>query len=160
MSDNRLGPTHDYKPVGGARLLSGGRSAVVPKLVILLTGFLLLVAAFLTSASAIAGTAQPSQIREGLSIATQECSGCHAIGLTDASTNLAAPPLRDLYKRYAVDALREEFLKGYQVAHPPMPRFQLPQAKVGPLLAFLKSLNPCSAPSTDQAAMERCFEPL
>ncbi len=122
--------------------------------------FLLVIAAFVVSASAFAKTALPSEIRDGKAIAVKERAGCHAVGLTDTSTNLAAPPFRDLYKRYPVDALREEFLKGYQVAHPPMPTFHLPQAKVDPLLAFLKSLNPCSAPSTDQAAMERCFEPL
>jgi len=101
-----------------------------------------------------------SQIALGRAVAERKCAGCHALALSGSSPNRAAPPFRDLYKRYPVDGVREAFLKGYRVAHPPMPKFKLPQGKIDPLLAYLKSLNPCTAPSTDRAAMKRCFEPL
>lgn len=121
---------------------------------------LFLMTALALGAPAVAAPAKPSQVSVGRAIAVHKCSGCHAVGLTNASPNPNAPPFRNLYKRYPIDGLREAFLKGYRVAHPPMPKFLLPQAKVDPLLAFLKSLDPCSAPSSDQASMKRCFEPL
>lgn len=111
-----------------------------------------------TSASAHASLA--TQIRQGHEVAVRKCSGCHAVGISDVSPNPKAPAFRNLYKRYAVDGLREAFLKGYRVAHAPMPTFVLPRSTIDPLLAYLKSINPCSAPSSDRAAMLRCFEPL
>ena len=117
--------------------------------------------AALAMGTAVSGqTSSTSQISQGRALAVRKCSGCHAIALTDVSPNLRAPAFRNLYKRYPVDGLREAFLKGYRVAHAPMPKFVLPRTKIDPLLAYLKSLNPCSARSTDRAAMRRCFEPL
>lgn len=124
---------------------------------------LIFLAFMAVSGIGISASAQPSiatQIRQGHEVAVRKCSGCHAVGIADISPNPKAPAFRNLYKRYPVDGLREAFLKGYRVAHAPMPTFFLPRSTIDPLLAYLKSLNPCSAPSTDRAAMRRCFEPL
>lgn len=125
-----------------------------------LTSRLLIIVACAFGSATASAEPLPSQIKQGRAIAVRKCSACHAVGLTDASTNPQAPALRNLFKRYPVEGLREAFLKGYRVAHPPMPKFVLSRSKVEPLLAFLESLNPCSAPSSDKAAMQRCFEPL
>lgn len=125
-----------------------------------LPAFLFLIPALTLGNPAVPAPAKPSLISMGRAIAVHKCSGCHAVGLANASPNLNGHPFRNLYKRYPIDGLREAFLKGYRVAHPPMPQFLLPRAKVDPLLAFLKSLDPCSAPSSDKASMKRCFEPL
>ena len=96
----------------------------------------------------------------GRGIAERQCSGCHAVALTGASPRPQAPPLRDLYKRYAIEDLRRAFLTGIHVGHPDMPTFQLKPRDVDSLLIYLRSLDPCAQPASDTAAVERCFEPL
>lgn len=101
----------------------------------------------------------PSSQATGQQLAQQKCAGCHAIELTGRSPHPKAPPFRDLYKRYPVEGLRPAFTQGLRVAHP-MPRFRLKEAEIDRLLEYLRSLNPCGRPSSDRAAMERCFAPL
>lgn len=98
--------------------------------------------------------------RLGRSIAEQQCARCHAIDLADASAVAQAPPLRDLYKRYAIEDLRGAFVRGIAVAHTSMPTFQLSPGEVNSLLLYLRSLDPCAQPASDREAMARCFEPL
>ena len=106
-----------------------------------------------------AGPVTP-EAKRGRTVAEQQCSQCHAIDFTDASAVADAPPLRDLYKRYAIEDLRGAFVRGIEVAHPRMPVFRLSQRDVDDLLAYLKSIDPCAQPSTNKEAMARCFEPL
>jgi len=99
-------------------------------------------------------------LSSGLQFAEQKCAGCHAIGLQDASLNPAAPALRTLYRRYPIDALEESFRVGLEVGHRDMPRFVLPASQVRSLIGYLRSIDPCGADSTDDAAMARCFSPM
>lgn len=101
-----------------------------------------------------------SSIEEGRQIAERRCSSCHAIALTDASPRPDAPPLPDLYKRYALDDLRRAFLEGLHVGHPDMPTFLLDRGEVDRLVAYLRHIDPCAQPSSDEGAMARCFAPL
>ncbi|ARR53327.1 hypothetical protein HY78_07670 [Rhizorhabdus wittichii DC-6] len=71
-----------------------------------------------------------------------------------------APPLRDLFKRYPIYALRGAFLEGLEVGHRDMPRFILEADETSAIISYLESLNPCAHPSSDDAAMERCFGPM
>src|SRR3546814_3951905 len=41
-----------------------------------------------------------------------------------------------------------------------MPRFILTPQEVTDIIAFLHDLNPCRKPSSDDAAMARCFAPM
>jgi mono/diheme cytochrome c family protein len=107
----------------------------------------------------VTGPLRP-EAKLGRNVAEQRCSQCHAIGLADASPVAKAPPLRDLYKRYPIEDLRGAFIRGIEVAHPRMPVFRLPPQDIDNLLAYLRSIDPCSQPSTNQEAMARCFEPL
>lgn len=116
---------------------------------VLLTGFV---------GFAAAGTA--GEITRGRQLVEQRCASCHAIGETNASPNTLAPPFRDLYRRYPVDALRPAFLKGMEVGHRDMPRFVLAPQEITDIIAFLHDLNPCGKPSSDEAAMARCFAPM
>jgi len=100
------------------------------------------------------------EARRGKTVAEQQCSQCHAIDLADASAVADAPPLRDLYKRYAIEDLRGAFVRGIEVAHPRMPVFRLSQRDVDNLLGYLRSIDPCAQPSTNEDAMAKCFEPL
>jgi mono/diheme cytochrome c family protein len=96
----------------------------------------------------------------GRQLAEQKCAGCHAIGEADSSSNPRAPALRDLYRRYPVDGLRGAFAEGMEVGHRDMPRFILPPTEIDMLVDYLRSLNPCGKPSSDKAAMARCFAPM
>lgn len=102
----------------------------------------------------------PPDEKRGKKVAEQQCSRCHAIDLNDVSANADAPPLRDLYKRYALEDLRRAFVRGIEVAHPQMPVIQLPDQAVDDLLVYLRSIDPCVQLSSDEVAMARCFEPL
>lgn len=103
---------------------------------------------------------QPREAMDGLRLAQSRCSACHAIGLSDASTRPDAPPLRDLYQRYAVDDVRRAFSQGIHIGHPDMPTFHLAPDEVDRLVAYLRSIDPCAQPSSDEAALQRCFAPL
>jgi len=54
----------------------------------------------------------------------------------------AAPPLRELHKRYPVENLAEAFAEGIVTGHPSKPEFRLDTAQIDDLLANLKSLEP------------------
>jgi mono/diheme cytochrome c family protein len=96
----------------------------------------------------------------GLQVAIEKCSGCHAIREEGPSPNPHAPPLRTLNTRYPIDALRENFLKGMEVGHQDMPILILAPEDVTNLLVYLRSLDPCSKPSSDKVAMAKCFAPM
>jgi mono/diheme cytochrome c family protein len=118
------------------------------------------IASLLTAGGCSAAPLSPNASPAAPAMAEQRCAGCHAINLIDASPHPQAPPLRDLYKRYPVDALRRAFVDGVHVGHPDMPTFRLSQQEVDRLLIYLESLNPCTQPSSNQGAIDRCFSPL
>src|SRR3546814_14825008 len=85
------------------------------------------------------------------------CASFHASGENNASPHRSAPPFRSLYRQYPVDALQPAFLKGLEVDHRDMPRFILTPQEGTDIIAFLHDLNSCRKPSSDDAAMARCF---
>lgn len=105
-------------------------------------------------------TPAPAPAVHGQDIAERRCATCHAVAMTDASPRADAPPLRDLYKRYAIEDLRRAFLEGVHVGPSDMPTFHLDGREVDALLVYLRTLDPCSQMSSDQEAMDRCFSPL
>lgn len=121
---------------------------------------ILLPCAAIAGAVLAGGAAAPLPAATGHEVAERQCASCHAIDLTGESPDPLAPPLRDLFKRYPVYALDEMLRKGLEVGHRRMPRFVLPSEDIGPLLDYLRDLDPCAKPSADRAAMERCFAPL
>ena len=58
-----------------------------------------------------AAKADDSSIARGKALVTENCSGCHAIGLDGASPHPQAPPFRDLSDRFPIDALEETSLE-------------------------------------------------
>lgn len=77
----------------------------------------------------------------GQHIAETKCAGCHAIGPTGESRNVAAPPFRTLSRHYPVTALEEALAEGILVGHPEMPEFRLTPAQIDDLLAYLESVQ-------------------
>ncbi|MDB5558821.1 MAG: cytochrome c class [Enterovirga sp.] len=87
------------------------------------------------------GAAEEARAQRGLLFVQTNCASCHAVRLTDASPLAAAPPLRDLHKRYPVADLEESFSEGIVTGHPTMPQFQLDAPQIGDLIAYLQTLE-------------------
>ncbi|MDB5512375.1 MAG: cystathionine beta-lyase [Enterovirga sp.] len=87
------------------------------------------------------GLAQEGREQRGLLFVQTNCASCHAVRRADASPLAAAPPLRDLHKRYPVAELAESFSEGIMTGHPTMPEFQLDGAQIGDLIAYLETLE-------------------
>lgn len=77
----------------------------------------------------------------GRAFVEARCSGCHATGRDGASPLPAAPPLRQLHRRYPVESLEEAFAEGVVTAHPDMPRFALEADEIRDLIAYLHSIE-------------------
>ena len=81
----------------------------------------------------------------GRAIAERNCQSCHAIGPEGPSPVAAAPPFRDLVKRWPAENLAEALGEGIQVAHNgnvQMPEFELEPEQVDDLIAYLQTLQP------------------
>jgi mono/diheme cytochrome c family protein len=85
----------------------------------------------------------------GQALVQRNCSACHAIGPKGDSPNPAAPPFRELHRRYSIDNLAEALAEGMLTGHPAMPEFQFSPGDVSAIVAYLKSIQ------TDQRASLR-----
>jgi tetratricopeptide (TPR) repeat protein len=81
-------------------------------------------------------------IAEGRLLAERNCAWCHAIGKSGDSPNPRAPAWRDLYKRHPILALREPLTRGIARPHDEMPKFELTDAEVDTIVAYINSLAP------------------
>ncbi|MCS6890755.1 MAG: cytochrome c [Rhodovarius sp.] len=100
-----------------------------------------LVCAGLLAFGSMPAAGQDGSAAAGRAFAERHCARCHAIGRTGASPQPAAPPLRELHRRYPVEQLAEAFAEGVVTGHAGMPEFQLEVAQINDLLAFLRSLE-------------------
>lgn len=80
-------------------------------------------------------------VKRGRQIVEMNCSPCHAIGATDESKHPQAPPMRELSKRYPLDALEEAFVEGIYSGHPDMPEFKATSDQVAALIAYLDTIQ-------------------
>ena len=96
-------------------------------------------AALLAATSALAENAD--RLARGHLLVQRYCAACHAVNRTGESPNRAAPPLRDLHRRYAVDNLAEALAEGILVGHPAMPEMRFPPDDVQAILAYIKSVQ-------------------
>jgi mono/diheme cytochrome c family protein len=80
----------------------------------------------------------------GRALAEQYCQRCHAIGPEGTSTVAAAPPFREIVKRYPPESLEESLAEGTQVSHKgtvQMPEVTFEADQVDDFIAYLKSLE-------------------
>lgn len=80
-------------------------------------------------------------VQRGVAMARTYCVRCHAIDKVSPSPLTAAPPFRDLHKRYPVEQLEEPLAEGLVTGHPSMPEFRFDPGQVDDFIAFLKSLE-------------------
>lgn len=77
----------------------------------------------------------------GRALATQYCSGCHAIGETGSSAHPDAPTFRSLSKRYSINALEEMFVESIDTGHPAMPVFDASPRQIDHVLDYIASVT-------------------
>lgn len=95
---------------------------------------LLLATVLVTAANAADRGAQ------GKAILQQHCARCHAIESAGASPLKSAPPMRDLYGRYATRELQQELSEGLVSKHKEMPQISFSDEDVAAILAYLYDL--------------------
>jgi cytochrome c len=77
----------------------------------------------------------------GLSLVTEKCGPCHAVGLNGSSPHPQAPPFRDVAKRYAPMLLTEALAEGITTGHPDMPEFVFLPPQIDDIIIYLESLR-------------------
>lgn len=81
-------------------------------------------------------------IAHGKGLAQKNCAWCHAVGKTGDSPNPRAPRWRDMAGRHPILALREPLSRGIARPHDEMPKFELSDAEVDTIIAYINSLSP------------------
>lgn len=109
-----------------------------------MTRWIALIAALaLAACSEKKGAQAPEEtlIADGQTIAREQCSSCHATGLSGASSHPKAPVFRTILSRYAEDALANDLAEGIRIGHPDMPKIALRPEGVDALIAYLRSIQ-------------------
>lgn len=100
-----------------------------------------LVAGLLVCSAAGADAAGTGQLRSrGKVILEKNCGRCHAIGAVGASPLAQAPPMRDVYVRFAPRELQAELREGMVSKHRAMPQIDFSDEDVDAILAYLYAL--------------------
>lgn len=100
----------------------------------------------LTAALGATARAEPAVLARGHHLAQVGCASCHAVEPTGDSPNPAAPRFRDLAAFEPGHGIDEVFARGVLVGHPGMPSFGLTEQEQADLLAYVRALQPRSAP--------------
>jgi mono/diheme cytochrome c family protein len=87
-----------------------------------------------------AGMAASPQL-PGQTIATNLCSGCHAVDRTGESPHPEALPFREISMRYPVRDLEEALGEGIFVGHPDMPPFVFAPDDIDALLTYIEAIQ-------------------
>jgi cytochrome c len=99
-----------------------------------------LLATALLAAPASAAAQEPSA-RRGSILVKRHCGGCHATGVKGESRRPAAPPLRELNRRYEPEALGEALAEGILTGHPAMPAFRFEPQDVRSIILYLNDIQ-------------------
>ena len=83
----------------------------------------------------------PEGAGRGETLVRRHCGGCHAVDHAGASPEPAAPPLRELNRRYEPEMLAEALAEGILTGHPLMPEFRFPPEDVGAIIDYLDSIQ-------------------
>jgi mono/diheme cytochrome c family protein len=100
----------------------------------LITGLLLCFPAISNAADSGKLTAR------GKAILQEKCGRCHAIEAVGESPLKIAPPMRDIYARFAPRELQQELLEGKVSRHKEMPQIEFSHEDVDAILAYLYAL--------------------
>jgi mono/diheme cytochrome c family protein len=85
--------------------------------------------------------AEPSELEaRGKATLQKECGRCHAVEAAGDSPLKIAPPMRDIYMRYAPRELEQELLEGMVSKHKTMPQIEFSHEDVRAIMAYLCAL--------------------
>lgn len=87
----------------------------------------------------------PSALRGKIYLQTT-CSGCHAVGASEPSTNPDAPPFREIMTRYDPADLEESLAEGIVTGHADMPEVVLDPPEIANVVAYLDALKVVTGP--------------
>lgn len=96
---------------------------------------------------AAAAAAEPETVQHraaearGRQLVEKNCGMCHAVGREGASPFSAAPPFRDLGRRYSPDDLAEALAEGIITRHPAMPEFRFTPPEVNDIILYMRSIQ-------------------
>jgi cytochrome c len=79
--------------------------------------------------------------RRGRVLSTRLCAQCHAIGKTDASQRVGAPPFRHLDQRVNLDTFASRLRQGLMSGHHDMPEFRFTREDARAMIAYLRSIQ-------------------
>jgi mono/diheme cytochrome c family protein len=77
---------------------------------------------------------------DGKAILREHCARCHSIEAVGKSPLETAPPMREIYGRYAPRELQEELSEGMVSKHKQMPQISFSDEDVAAILAYLYDL--------------------
>jgi mono/diheme cytochrome c family protein len=91
--------------------------------------------------SATSNATDSSQLKDrGKVILQENCGRCHAIEAVGESPLKQAPPMRDIYARFAPRELQAELREGMVSRHRAMPQIDFSDEDVDAILAYLYAL--------------------
>ena len=119
----------------GKRRLGGSRTAMPA----MIWRLVFLAAALLSSPIVLRG-ADSEKLSRGKALLHDNCGRCHAIGAVGDSPLKQAPPMRDIYARFAPKELQAELMEGMVSRHKSMPQIDFSEEDAHAILVYLYSL--------------------
>jgi mono/diheme cytochrome c family protein len=105
----------------------------------------LMVSAGLAAAGAPSSLSMASDVAaraaRGKKILQERCSRCHSVEASGESPLVGAPPMRDVYARYAPRELTAELSEGMVSRHKEMPQIDFSDEDVAAIMAYLYALT-------------------
>ncbi len=103
-----------------------------------------LAAIFLLLSIAMSGACRADALsplaKRGAALAERMCGSCHAVGRTDQSPHIGAPPFRNLNRRLDIDAFMQRLREGLTSGHPDMPTFRFARQDARAFVAYLRAI--------------------
>ena len=100
-----------------------------------------LIAGLVLYLPASSDAADPSKLAtRGKAILQEKCGRCHALEAVGDSPLKIAPPMRDIYTRFAPQELRAEIMHGMVSRHKEMPQIDFSEEDTAAILAYLYAL--------------------
>jgi mono/diheme cytochrome c family protein len=100
----------------------------------------LIVCALLLWVSPATAAEEATRAARGKAILQEKCGHCHAVDEVGESPLKIAPPMRDIYTRYAPRELQEELLEGKVSKHKAMPQIPFSHEDVDAMMWYLYEL--------------------
>ncbi len=99
------------------------------------------IAAYIFSLKSADAPTEDSPAAMGFALLRKNCAACHAIDREGASPFGAAPPFREVAKRYPPEQLAESLAEGIVTGHDGMPEASFKPDEIAAIIAWLNALK-------------------